>query len=108
MPDLPHPKLPSDADVDRATRGPYDEKQAVHRLSRLVIPGLLVVAAVVAALVGSATLGVVFVFAAFIAGVADTLVRFGLASQGDRDDEAHARRAFRRRGRWPTDEQDTR
>jgi len=104
MPDLPHPSLPSDADVDRATRGPHDEKRLVHRLARLVVPGVLLLAAVVAALAGSTTLAVVFVFGAFIAGVADTLIRFALASQGDRDDEERARQTFLRRGRWPTDD----
>lgn len=77
--------------------------RALRRLARRWIPLVLLVLAVVAAVAVSVVLAAVFLAAAAMAVVADWWIRLGFRSQDDRDDEARARRFFRRRGRWPDD-----
>lgn len=76
---------------------------ASARVARIGIPGVLLVLAVIAAIVVSSALGIVFAGAALVAIVADLWMRLGISSQDDRDREARARQRFRRRGRWSDD-----
>jgi hypothetical protein len=94
---VPQPHSPTDREGSR--RDP-----ASARTARIGIPLVLVVLAIVAAIAVSGLLAAVFLGAAVVAVVADLWIRLGIASQDDRDDEARARRTFRRRGRWPPDE----
>jgi hypothetical protein len=94
---MPQPHSPTDRAGSR--RDP-----ASARSVRVLLPVGLLVLAVVAWAVVSFALAVVFAGAALVAVVADLWIRLGITSQYDRDDEARARRSFRRRGRWPGDE----
>ncbi|MDO9409441.1 hypothetical protein [Patulibacter sp.] len=94
---MPVPHSPTDRAGSR--RDPTSARAA-----RLGIPLVLVVLAIVAAIAVSGLLAAVFLGAAVVAVVADLWIRLGIRSQDDRDDEARARRIFRRRGRWPSDD----
>ncbi|CAB4906947.1 unannotated protein [freshwater metagenome] len=94
---MPQPHSPTDRAGSR--RDP-----ASARIARVGIPLTLVVLGVIAAIAVSGLLGGVFFGAALVAVIADLWIRLGITSQDDRDDEARARRTFRRRGRWPSDE----
>ena len=94
---MPQPHSPTDREGSR--RDPPSARTA-----RIGIPLLLVVLAFVAAVAVSGLLAAVFLGAAVVAVVADLWIRLGITSQDDRDAEARARRTFRRRGRWPSDE----
>lgn len=94
---MPRPHSPT----DRA--GSRRDPTAV-RGARVGIPLVLVVFGIVAAVAVSGVLAAVFFGAAVVAVVADLWIRLGITSQDDRDEEARARRVFRRRGRWPSDD----
>ncbi|WP_022927015.1 hypothetical protein [Patulibacter americanus] len=91
---MPQPHSPTDRAGSRRDAGSA-------RIARVGIPGVLLALGVIAAVVVSTELAVVFVGAAVVAVVADLWIRLGISSQGDRDREQGARDAFRRRGRWP-------
>ncbi len=74
------------------------------RSVRVVLPGLLLLAAVVVAIVGPRDLAPGLVAAAAVVVVADLFIRVAILSQRDRDRESDARQRFRRSGRWPDDD----
>jgi hypothetical protein len=82
---------------------PSPGERVARRTARTWIPGTLLVVGIVVAVLISVEVGAVILAAAVIAVVADLWIRLGMRSQDDRDDEARARRIFRRRGRWPED-----
>lgn len=71
---------------------------------RFLLPGGLLLAALVFAIVGPRGLAPGLVAASFLVVVADQLIRLALGSEIDRDAERGARRRFRRTGRWPEDD----
>lgn len=91
-------EIPTATTSDGTPAGP-----AAARGARVWIPLALLALAVIASVVVSLALGAVFLGAAVVAVVADLWIRLGISSQDDRDDEARARRTFRRRGRWPSE-----
>lgn len=75
--------------------------QARRWTARIGVPVALLVAAVVALLLGAEIVAGVLAAAALGAFVADRMIRLGAVSQVDRDRERTARRTLREEGHWP-------
>lgn|GEM_PF-6315437 len=74
--------------------------------ARLVLPGLILLAAAVVAVVGPRGLAPGLALGAVFLVVVDATVRCAFAGVDDRERERRARWAFRRTGRWPDDVED--
>ncbi|MGE4426983.1 MAG: hypothetical protein AB7G37_11075 [Solirubrobacteraceae bacterium] len=70
---------------------------------RALLPGLILLAAVVVAIVGPRGLAPGLALGALFVLIIDWTIRCAFSSQDDRDREQRARRRYRRTGRW-TDE----
>lgn len=82
-------------------RRPTDGPRGLRWLARVGIPLLLLIAAAIARILGSGGLAAIFAMVALVAFAVDRIVRLGLTSQRDRDEERTARRTLRREGHWP-------
>ncbi|WP_210493155.1 hypothetical protein [Patulibacter sp. SYSU D01012] len=88
---------------DPATGEPIREQgtRVGVQAARFLLPAVLLLAAAVAAVLGSETLTILFALAAVIAFVADRIVRYGLASNGERTEDRARRETMQREGHWP-------
>ena len=73
-------------------------------VTRLVLPGAIVVAGVVLLALGQTAIAITLVGIALLVVLIDWFARLSLRSGGDREREEAARRDFSRTGHWPDDD----